>query len=127
MRKNCSIKQKLHQIEESILINRERYFRLAQTHIRCADNERLKIIEEYVTLLEDKNHILQCKLAQMEVVRWPRIRDLPETERVPFTKWLSCQTRPLIEGVPYEEQDAFYPEDYKRWKRVLKGEKVLWD
>jgi hypothetical protein len=48
--------------------------------------------------------------------QWPRIRDLPEPERNPFTKWLEGQTMPWIEGEPVENQDAFYPWDYERWK-----------
>ena len=30
--------------------------------------------------------------------QWPRIQDLPEEEREPFTKFLDGQTRPLVEG-----------------------------
>lgn len=48
---------------------------------------------------------------------WPRIQDLPEEERFPFAEWLYGQTCPWVEGVPADEQDAYYPWDYQRWKR----------
>lgn len=48
-----------------------------------------------------------------------RIRDLPEEERGPFLRWLEGQTVPLIEGLPPEEQDAYYPHDYDQWKAGL--------
>lgn len=48
---------------------------------------------------------------------WPRIRDLPESEREPFRTWLDGQTRPWIEGEPASEQDAYYRHDYENWKR----------
>lgn len=51
--------------------------------------------------------------------QWPRERDLPESEREPFRKWMDGQTRPSIEDVPDEEQDAFYQHDYDRWKAGL--------
>jgi hypothetical protein len=47
---------------------------------------------------------------------WPRIRDLPKEEQEPFGKWLRGQTKPLIEGIPFEEQDSYYPWDYDNWK-----------
>lgn len=52
----------------------------------------------------------------MSTENYPRIKDLPEDERAPFTAWMEGQTMPLIEGLPMEEQDAYYPWDYKRWK-----------
>lgn len=48
--------------------------------------------------------------------KWPRIRDLPESEREPFTEWLNGQTRPLIDGLPDDEQDGYYRWDYERWR-----------
>ena len=48
-----------------------------------------------------------------------RIRDLPEDERGPFLAWLHGQTRPMIEGLPPEEQDASFRHDYRRWKAGL--------
>lgn len=45
-----------------------------------------------------------------------RLRDLPESEREPFTEWLRGETAPIIEGVPDSEQDAVYEHDYLRWK-----------
>jgi hypothetical protein len=50
-------------------------------------------------------------------VSWPRIRDLPESERQPFSEFLWGQTLPLIDGVPMAEQDGYYPWDYDNWKR----------
>jgi len=50
---------------------------------------------------------------------WPRIRDLPESERKPFLKWLCGQTCPLVEGIPMKDQDFYYPWDYDRWKAGL--------
>lgn len=47
---------------------------------------------------------------------WPRIRNLPVDEQLPFWKWLHHQTRPLVEGLPHEEQDFYYPWDYDTWK-----------
>ena len=50
---------------------------------------------------------------------WPRIKDLPEAEREPFTQWLGGQTRPLEDGyeeIPEAEWDWFYQWDYDRWK-----------
>lgn len=52
--------------------------------------------------------------------RWPRIRDLPEAEREPFTQWLAGQTRPLLVGE--EIQDGYYGWDYARWKR---GQQII--
>lgn len=50
---------------------------------------------------------------------WPRIRDLPVDEQDPFIVFLDGQTRPMIDGVPGTEQDAYYPSDYERWKSGL--------
>lgn len=47
---------------------------------------------------------------------WPRIRDLPEAERQPFTEFLNCQTVPWIEGEPESEQDGYFEQDYLRFK-----------
>lgn len=52
---------------------------------------------------------------------WPRIRELPDAEREPFSKFLTGQTLPLMEGVPMSEQDAYYPWDYENWKRNPKN------
>ena len=51
-------------------------------------------------------------------MNWPRVKDLPEQDREPFTRWLDDygQTRPLIDGVPMEQQDGYYEWDYGRWK-----------
>jgi len=50
---------------------------------------------------------------------WPRIRDLPEEDREMFGEWLTGSTTPHLEGLPWEEQDAYYPWDYVRWKGGL--------
>ena len=50
---------------------------------------------------------------------WPRIRNLPESERAEFEKYLEGQTRPWIDGLPANEQDGYYEHDYDRWKRKL--------
>jgi hypothetical protein len=52
---------------------------------------------------------------------WPRIRDLPESDRGPFLVYLFGRTAPHIDGVPEVEQDAYYPWDYDSWlaKREL--------
>lgn len=92
------------------------------------DKEKLfQAAEDYIDTLEQENHLLKCRLAKQEVTHWPRIKNLPKNEQKPFRKWLSGQTCPLIDGLAYEEQDAFYPWDYDQWKRHLKGEKVMWD
>ena len=52
---------------------------------------------------------------------YPRIRDLPEPERVPFRKWLydtRC-TRPYYGDVPREYNDWYYAGDYNSWKKGL--------
>lgn len=54
-----------------------------------------------------------------EQMNWPRIRDLPEEERVQFIHWLLSQTRPWLDGVPEDEQDGYYQCDYERWKAGL--------
>ena len=47
---------------------------------------------------------------------FPRLRDLPEKERKPFSKWLFGQTQPWLDNVPDKDQDAYYPWDYQDWK-----------
>lgn len=47
---------------------------------------------------------------------YPRLRDLPEEERIPFEKWNYSSTRPLVMGVKLEDQDFYYPWDYAKWK-----------
>lgn len=49
----------------------------------------------------------------------PRVRDLPKREQKAFRKALNGQTVPLINGLPYDEQDAYYPWDYERWRKGL--------
>jgi ankyrin repeat protein len=49
----------------------------------------------------------------------PRIRNLPKEEQEPFKKWLFGATRPCIDGIPREEQDGYFHDDYERWKLGL--------
>lgn len=62
---------------------------------------------------------------------WPRVKDLPKGEQEAFVKWLEGQSRPLIEGIPEDEQDGYFPWDYTRWKRqvigILNSKKNLFD
>lgn len=69
--------------------------------------------------LHDRPFTTQHYLADMTQPpqNWPRIKDLPEKERKPFSTFLYGQTRPLIDGVPMEEQDAYYSWDYENFKR----------
>lgn len=48
--------------------------------------------------------------------KWLRLRDLPGTERAPFETWLNGQACPVVDGIPMEDQDFYYPWDYARWK-----------
>lgn len=54
-----------------------------------------------------------------------RIRDLPEHEQKPFLEFLHGQTRPLVEGIPDDEQDFYYECDYLNWKQPPR--KRFWD
>jgi hypothetical protein len=46
---------------------------------------------------------------------FPRIKDLPEHEQEPFSKWLEGQTVPVRpDGEP-----SFYQWDYETWKAGL--------
>jgi len=47
--------------------------------------------------------------------RWPRVRDLPEAEREPFTVWLAGQNRPKLANQPEDQQDGFYGWQYQSW------------
>ena len=57
---------------------------------------------------------------------YPRVRDLPRDEQDAFKGWLRDQTRPLIDGEPMEEQDAYYEEDYDRWNDYRSGKLMSW-
>ncbi len=57
--------------------------------------------------------------SEWEETPYPRIRNLPTEEQEPFSKWLTGQTCPWIEGESIEDQDAYYPWDYARWKKGL--------
>lgn len=48
-------------------------------------------------------------------------------EKQALEKWMEYQTRPLIEGIALDEQDAIYSWDYERWCEVKAGRKVPWD
>ena len=91
----------------------QRYFTLTAN---IESKECFDAIEAYVKHLEAELHQTHCELARHQITHWPRIRDLPEAERVPFRKWLTGQTVPMIDGLPYEEQDGYYRWDYERWR-----------
>jgi hypothetical protein len=55
--------------------------------------------------------------SEKPITAYPRIRDLPVSEREPFAAWLIGQTVPMITDSPDSEQDAYYPWDYDNWKR----------
>lgn len=50
-----------------------------------------------------------------------RICDLPEDEREPFKAYLNLKNCPLLDGVPLEEQDGYWPTDYRLWKAGLEA------
>ncbi len=52
-----------------------------------------------------------------------RISDLPEEERELFKAFLHLRCCPFLPGVPTEEQDGYWPADYRSWKQSL-GENV---
>lgn len=58
----------------------------------------------------EENHI---------VFKYPRIRNLPVAEKELFRKYLNGQTCPIVEGIPMNEQDFYYPWDYDRFSRNL--------
>ena len=66
---------------------------------------------EGVCLMDGVNR----KIAE-RVAAWPRIRDLPAHERDAFAAYLANQTRPVIDGVPDDQQDGYYAHDYERWR-----------
>ena len=49
---------------------------------------------------------------------FPRIRQLPDHEREAFSSWLEAHgaVRPLIPGVPIQEQDGYFEQDFQNWK-----------
>ena len=64
----------------------------------------------------------------MHRAEYGRIRELPEEEREAFARALGGQTRPLVEGTEWKDQDYFYWEDYDRWKRYGDRPPVaVWD
>lgn len=105
---------------------RDKYWELKWSR-KTSVEDLYKAAEEYIQFLEAENHKQACDLVSHTLTHWPRIKDLPKKERVPFRKWLRGQTVPLITSLPYDEQDAYYPWDYDQWKRTLKGEAVIWD
>lgn len=66
---------------------------------------------------------------EVSINTWPRLRDLPETEREVFGKWLyeNGQTRPEVAGVPDADQDFYYSHDYDRWKVMRSIGLEIWD
>ena len=59
--------------------------------------------------------------------QWPRLRDLPSQHREAFSKWLQGQTVPLVNKVPADQQDFYYPHDYQRWIRLNNIGWEVWD
>ena len=45
-----------------------------------------------------------------------RLRDLPSEEVEEFKKYLVGKGVPWIEGISREDQDYYWPADYRRWK-----------
>lgn len=112
---------------EKVIKARDKYWDARYACKSVPTDQILNAAIEYIEQLEREEHRLACDLASHTLTHWPRIKDLPEAEREPFRKFLSGQTCPLITSLSYDEQDAYYPWDYKQWKRTLKGEIVLWD
>lgn len=112
---------------DDVIKARDKYWDLKFSRKKVSIEDTLEAANEYIEQLERVEHQLACELATHTITHWPRIKDLPEKEREPFRKWLTGQTVPLITSLAYDEQDAYYPWDYKQWKRTLKGEAVLWD
>lgn len=73
-----------------------------------------------MTREEAKEQIKKDLQQKLNEAQWPRIRDLPPDEQAPFREFLTGQTLPLLDGVPMEEQDGYYPWDYDNWKRKPK-------
>lgn len=48
-----------------------------------------------------------------EYFDYVRVSELPNFEAGVFERWLSGQTRPIVEGI--DPQDAAYAWDYERW------------
>ena len=44
-------------------------------------------------------------------ITWPKLMDLPESERERFRKWMSLQSH------PFPDEDSFYQVDYDFWKQ----------
>lgn len=66
--------------------------------------------------------------SQVSINTWPRLRDLPETEREVFRKWLLGKTRPPeVAGIPDADQDFYYSHDYDRWKVMRSIGLEIWD
>lgn len=118
---------KLKEFQGTLAAARDEYWAERHNKKGAADAHLDNKADAYIKALENYNHSLQCYLAEHQVTHWHRIKDLPSQEQVPFRKWLSGQTCPLIEGLPYDQQDAYYQWDYDRWKEHLKGTPVLWD
>ncbi len=70
--------------------------------------------------VESYLHLLLCAIAESQIIHYSRIRDLPKAEQKPFRKWLDGQTCPLLKGVAYKDQDAYYDCDYRSWKSQKK-------
>lgn len=55
-----------------------------------------------------------------------RLRNLPPEEQGPFWAWLTIngQTRPVMAGIPDQDQDFCYAHDYEDWKSGSRGDLV---
>ena len=51
-----------------------------------------------------------------------RLRNLPDSERVPFEQWLIAnkKTKGLIEFAEPQDQDGYFQDDYEEWKRTTR-------
>jgi hypothetical protein len=114
--------------EPTIEQTRNQYLKLKyQTNPPVETAAVLAAAEQYISTLERESHRSAVALAEHQITKFPRIRNLSPDEQREFSKWLMGQTCPFLKGVPYEEQDGYYPCDYDAWKAYLKGEPVSWD
>lgn len=104
----------LHNLLHFIKLRADKH---AQWEIRQYAIAILRWVKQYNPWVYESaiEHYFSFRLEEDQVV-WPRIRDLPEEERVPFAQWLVGQTVPYLENEPQSEQDAYYPWDYEAWK-----------
>lgn len=56
-----------------------------------------------------------------------RVCETPEKERARLEKFLDGQTRPMIDGLDIDKQDAVFFSDYLDFLEGLQGRPVPWD